>query len=296
MGQINLEVKDSSGAVLEASGKLESLSSGVQLSFRTDALGTFRFEGLPYGRYRIEVSKAGFATQSVPVDVQSGTPITRAVTLPLSTQAAKVDVVATTPLPGIDLPLDEIPSAVQTATQADIQNSSAVDLADFMNRRLNGVYVNETQDNPFQPDVNYRGFTASPLLGTPEGLSVYVDGVRQNQPFGDVVSWDLIQRNAISEMALMPGSNPIFGLNTLGGAISVTTKDGLSSPGLRGQILYGSSGRKAVEAEYGGGHATGLILSETSPLTAARSRIQPSDHPPGLPPPHTAAMVRRPNS
>ena len=112
----------------------------------------------------------------------------------------------------------------------DIQNSSALDLADFMNRRLNGVYVNEMQDNPFQPDVNYRGYTASPLLGTPEGLSVYVDGVRQNQPFGDVVSWDLIERNAVSEMTLMPGSNPVFGLNTLGGSISVTTKDGVSIP------------------------------------------------------------------
>ena len=63
-----------------------------------------------------------------------------------------------------------------------------------MNRRLNGVYLNEMQGNPFQPDVNFRGYTASPLLGTPEGISVYLDGVRQNQPFGDVVSWDLIPR------------------------------------------------------------------------------------------------------
>ena len=158
--------------------------------------------------------------------VRSANPVARTITMALSAQAAKVDVVATTPLRGIDLPVNEVPSPVQTATQADIQNSSALDLADFMNRRLNGVFVNEMQDNPFQPDVNYRGFTASPLLGTPEGLSVYVDGVRQNQPFGDVVSWDLIERNTVSEMALMPGSNPVFGLNTLGGSISVTTKDG----------------------------------------------------------------------
>ncbi len=67
-----------------------------------------------------------------------------------------------------------------------------------MNRILGSVYVNEIQGNPFQPDVNYRGYTASPLLGTPQGLSVYMDGVRLNQPFGDVVSWDLIPRVAIS--------------------------------------------------------------------------------------------------
>ena len=79
--------------------------------------------------------------------------------------------------------------------------------------------------------MNYRGYTASPLLGTPEGISVYMDGVRQNQPFGDIVAWDLIPNIAISEMALMPGSNPLFGLNTLGGAISIQTKDGNSQPG-----------------------------------------------------------------
>ena len=87
------------------------------------------------------------------------------------------------------------------------------------------------QGNPFQPDLNYRGYTASPLLGTPQGLSVYMDGVRLNQPFGDVVSWDLIPRQAIASMTLMPGSNPLFGLNTLGGALSIQTKDGRDAPG-----------------------------------------------------------------
>ena len=93
------------------------------------------------------------------------------------------------------------------------------------------MYVNEIQGNPFQPDVNYRGYTASPLLGTPQGVSVYMDGVRLNQPFGDVVSWDLIPRLAIASTDLMPGSNPLFGLNTLGGALSIQTKDGRSHPG-----------------------------------------------------------------
>jgi outer membrane receptor protein involved in Fe transport len=255
-GEIRLEVKDPSGAAMQASVHLTG--SGGDRRFQTDAQGKYTFSSLPNGRYHLEISKDGFTTQSMAIDVQPGTPVSRTVTLALATQASKVDVVATTPLSGIDLPLNEIPAPVQTATQADIQNSSALDLADFMNRRLNGVYVNEMQDNPFQPDVNYRGYTASPLLGTPEGLSVYVDGVRQNQPFGDVVSWDLIERNAISEMTLIPGSNPLFGLNTLGGAISITTKDGVSNPGFGGQVLYGSSGRKAVEAEWGGGKATGF--------------------------------------
>ena len=141
--------------------------------------------------------------------------------------ATTVTVIETAPLPGVDLPLEKIPAPVQTATGADIERSGALDLSEFLNRRFNGVYVNEMQGNPFQPDVNYRGYTASPLLGTPQGLSVYMDGVRLNQPFGDVVSWDLIPRLAIASTTLMPGSNPLFGLNTLGGALSIQTKDGL---------------------------------------------------------------------
>ena len=118
-----------------------------------------------------------------------------------------VEVIGTTPLPGIGQPRNEIAAPVQSATSRDIERSGALELGDFMNRRLGSVHVNEMQGNPFQLDVNYRGYTASPLLGTPQGLSVYMDGVRMNQPFGDVVSWDLIPRGAISSMTLMPGSN-----------------------------------------------------------------------------------------
>src|SRR5262249_43613486 len=132
------------------------------------------------------------------------------------------------------------------------------DLSDFMNRRLGGVYLNEIQGNPVQPDLNYRGYTASPLLGTPQGISIYMDGVRLNQAFGDVVSWDLIPRIAISEMALIPGSNPIFGLNTLGGAVSLETKDGRTRQGGMLQLGGGSFGRKTAEFEYGGANSKGL--------------------------------------
>ena len=109
------------------------------------------------------------------------------------------------------------------------------------------------QGNPFQPDVNYRGYTASPLLGTPQGLSVYMDGVRLNQPFGDIVSWDLDSADAaIASTTLMPGSNPLFGLNTLGGALSIQTKSGVTHPGTMLQASYGSDVRRAFDFEHGG--------------------------------------------
>ena len=166
-----------------------------------------------------------------------------------------VTVVGTTPLADVELPVDRIPAPVQTGTSRDIENSGALDISDFLNRRMNGVHVNEVQSNPFQPDVNYRGYTASPLLGTPQGLSVYMDGVRLNQPFGEVVSWDLIPRIAIATTTLMPGSNPLFGLNTLGGALALQTKDGRSNRGTTVQATYGSDVRRLVEFEHGGNSA-----------------------------------------
>jgi len=167
-------------------------------------------------------------------------------------ELATVTVIGAAPLPGLDVPRDQIPANVQTATDADLERLHALDLSSYLSRALASVSVNETQGNPFQPDINYRGFTASPLLGTPQGLSVYADGVRLNQPFGDVVSWDLIPRSALSSITLMPGSNPLFGLNTLGGALSLQTKDGLHNPGTSVQVLGGAHGRAASEFETGG--------------------------------------------
>jgi outer membrane receptor protein involved in Fe transport len=174
-----------------------------------------------------------------------------------------VVVIGVTPLEGAELDRSQVAAPVQTATSQDIDRSHAADLTAFMNRTLGGVYVNDIQNNPLQPDINYRGYTASPLLGTPQGLSVYLDGVRLNQPFGDVVSWDLIPRAAISSLTLMPGSNPLFGLNTLGGALSLRTKDGFSDPGTSAQLSYGSHQRRAVELQTGGSTAGGLYWFAT---------------------------------
>lgn len=163
-----------------------------------------------------------------------------------------VEVIGTTPLGATGMSREKVSGNVQSAEDEDIQRHGALSLSDFMNRRLGSVNINDNQNNPFQPDVAYRGFNASPLLGTPIGLSVYQDGVRVNEAFGDTVNWDLIPKNAIANIDLIPGSNPLFGLNTLGGALSVRTKNGFSHAGTRAEAYGGSFGRKAFEAEHGG--------------------------------------------
>jgi outer membrane receptor protein involved in Fe transport len=140
-----------------------------------------------------------------------------------------------------------------------MQEQKSLTIADYMNNNLVGVSINETQNNPYQPDILFRGFTASPLLGTPQGLSVFQDGVRVNEPFGDTVNWDLIPMNAIAGMNLMPGSNPIFGLNTLGGALSITTKNGRTHQGGGIETSYGSWDRKTAAGEFGGVSKDGSV-------------------------------------
>jgi outer membrane receptor protein involved in Fe transport len=171
---------------------------------------------------------------------------------PAQAAMAQVIIVASTPLSGIGLRTEQIASAVQTASARDIEKSGALDLSDFLNRSLGSVHVNESQGNPLMVDVSYRGYTASPLLGTPQGLSVYMDGVRLNQPFGDVVLWDLIPKEAIASVSLMGGANPLFGLNTLGGALAIRTKDGRSDAGTSLEASAGSFGRRDLGLQHGG--------------------------------------------
>ena len=167
-------------------------------------------------------------------------------------QLSQVLIIANAPLPGLGLPLNQVPSNVQTASGADLQSQQSLDVVDYLNNNFSGISVSESDGNPFQIDLYYHGFTASPLLGTPEGLSVYVDGVRVNESFGDTVNWDLIPESAINTVSLISGSNPVFGLNTLGGALAIKTKNGHDDPGTELEAYFGSYGRRSVELETGG--------------------------------------------
>ncbi len=155
------------------------------------------------------------------------------------------------PLPGLGLTKEQIPGNVQSITAKEIKESHSLSLTDLLNKKLQSVNVNDYQGNPFQMDVTYRGFTAGPQIGTPQGLSVFLDGIRVNEPFGDVVNWDMIPMNAIAGVDVFPGSNPIFGLNTLGGAFTLKTKEGFNNEGVNAEILAGSYGRKQLQVEGG---------------------------------------------
>ena len=158
-----------------------------------------------------------------------------------------VDVVA-------PLAVDEAEAAANmlAASGEALAAGREIALANHLARNLPSVFVNEAQGNPLQPDLRYRGFVGSPLLGLPQGLAVYVDGARVNEPFGDTVSWALVPRSAVDAAVLVPGGNPLFGLNALGGALALRTKDGFTSEGVGIEASAGSFQRRTFAAEAGG--------------------------------------------
>jgi iron complex outermembrane receptor protein len=165
------------------------------------------------------------------------------------------EVVVTAPYGG-SLSRDRVPARVQTASTSDIDALQPLDITELLNRGFGSVSINHAQNNPLQPDLNFRGQTASPLLGLPQGLSVYANGVRMNESFGDTVNWDLLPLSAIDSVQLLAGTNPVFGLNSLGGALSVRMKDGFSYEGTGAEAWGGSFARRGGSLQHGGNNGT----------------------------------------
>ena len=165
----------------------------------------------------------------------------------------EVHVVGVTPLSASETGVSvyKIPSPVQSVTSDELDETQAWTLPDYMRRYMGSVTINDAQNNPMQPDVQFRGFSASPLLGVPQGLSVYMNGVRMNEIFGDTMNWNFISEGAIERMDLHSGSNAVYGLNSLGGAISMKTKTGFSAPGHKTEVYGGSWGRNIEEVSSG---------------------------------------------
>jgi iron complex outermembrane receptor protein len=166
-----------------------------------------------------------------------------------------VVVIGTTPVPGATIDADKVPSNVETLRASDLTRDGTASLTGALNGHLGSVNINDTLADPFQPDILYRGFEASPVLGTPEGLAVYQNGVRINEAFGDAVNWDLIPDIAISRIDVV-SANPVFGLNALGGAASVTMKNGFNYQGGEVELSGGSFNQRTASAQFGGNNGT----------------------------------------
>ncbi len=145
-GEIHLQVNDPSGAGLRSTGSVAGPSTNR--AFRTDLRGNVFLSGLVRGKYQIEISSPGFASQRIAVEIRSGTPIDRQVTLNIQGIATSITVLSPTPIGLPDQSGEQIPVPVQGLTAKDLEDSNALDLTDLMNKRLTSVYLNDNAGIP----------------------------------------------------------------------------------------------------------------------------------------------------
>ena len=171
-----------------------------------------------------------------------------------------VEVVGVSPVASINIPVNQYPGNIQVLRENDIESLKSSSFSELLSRTATSVNLNEIQGNPFQLDLNYRGQRLSSVLGAAQGISAYLDGVRINEAFGDVISWDMLPESAISTITLVPGSNPMYGMNTLAGALVMTTKNGITHEGGEFEVSGGSFGRIRTDVGMGKKLADGYHL------------------------------------
>jgi iron complex outermembrane receptor protein len=173
-----------------------------------------------------------------------------ALAAPPPSQVEQITVIGTSPLLGSGVDRNAIPVDTQVLGSAAIAREGAPDVLQALNSQVAGINLDSASGNPYQPSLFYNGFEVSPLQGTSQGVAVYVNGIRFNQPFGDTVNWDLIPAIAISKVNV-EGSNPLFGLNALGGSFNIALKDGFSYQGGQADLSGGAFGTVQGDIEYG---------------------------------------------
>ncbi|HVI49744.1 MAG TPA: TonB-dependent receptor [Candidatus Sulfotelmatobacter sp.] len=166
-------------------------------------------------------------------------------------QTGAVTVVGVSPVLGAGIDITKVPANVRVIDPTAEKDKAPQSAADLMNGSMGSVSTADYQGNALQPSLSFRGFTASPTLGEPQGLAVYQNGMRLNEAFGDLVNWDMSPSFAIGSLQVLPGSNPVFGLNALGGAVAMRMKDGFSNPGTFMDLGGGSFGRGRLVMESG---------------------------------------------
>ena len=246
------QVTDQQGAAVAGVAVTATAPGREPLAVTTDGTGMYRLTALDPGTYALSISMPGFRTeQRAALALAAGETLRVDVELGLAPFAQQVDVVAIAPTPGRGIDRDRIPATVSVVSAAEIEDRQVSSLSDALNEQFGSVTLEGTTTNLFQPTLRFRGFTASPLLGLPQGVAVYQNGVRVNEPFGDTVQFDLIPQFAVGQIQLSAGTEPTYGLNALGGALVLNLKNGFDHTGFRGEFSGGSFERYAATAEWG---------------------------------------------
>ena len=222
-----------------------------RVGITTDQRGEYRFPSLSPGLYTVTFTLSGFQSEQREMTLGAGERRALVIELGLAPFAQQVDIVVVSPLLGAPVDREIVPATVSVIASDELGTRGAASISSGLNERLGTVSLEDTTTNIFQPTLRFRGFTASPLLGLPQGIAVYQNGVRINEPFGDTVQFDLVPLFALDQLQLSAGAEPTFGLNALGGALALRLKNGFDNGGFQGELSGGSFERFTGTAELG---------------------------------------------
>lgn len=147
--------------------------------------------------------------------------------------------VTDTRLPSIQENILAVPSKMTVILAEDIQQSGATTVQEAVAQSTGVVMYNQV-GNAFEQTIDFRGYNGLPVSST----SVFVDGVRVNDPEFGFVNFDLIPLETIERMEIVPGTSAIYGKNAMGGVINITTKRGAEQRKMTGDTAWGSFGRQ----------------------------------------------------
>ncbi len=266
-------VRDAQGAAAPGVTVAAQPALAPPIITTTDATGAYRL-ALDPGSYTVTFTLSGFETQREDVALTGGETRVLDAILPVAALVEQVDVVGITPLAGAGISRDRVAAPITVIDGDDLAARGAASLADSLNERIGAVTLEGTTTNLFQPTLRFRGFTASPLLGLPQGIAVYQNGVRINEPFGDTVQFDLLPQFAVDRVQLSAGSDPTYGLNALGGALALDLKNGFDDSGFRGEFSGGAFGRMTATAEYGANNGPWAFYAGATRFTEEGWRVE----------------------
>lgn len=130
-------------------------------------------------------------------------------------------VVSSTRLPDTPVDARTLPAKVTVITAEQMRKSGARSVQEAI-QWATGIVMYDQVGNAFQQSIDLRGFNGQPVPAT----SVFVDGVRVNEPDFNTTNFDLIPFESIERIEIVPGASAIYGKNALGGVINIITKRG----------------------------------------------------------------------
>lgn len=142
------------------------------------------------------------------------------------------------------VPLARTPFSSQVVTSGELAPVAGGAIAGAL-FGLPGVTLTNQTGSPSQMDIRVRGFAVSPIVGVPQSVSVFVDGVRVNEADASQVHLSLIPESAIERVELMRGPVGVFGKNSVAGALNFVTRRAGDAVSVEAEAQGGSFGSAA---------------------------------------------------